>query len=243
MAIVGRSGAVPMGTRWYGRISGAHLVVALAGLLGGVLTLAALRADARDVRVLSAARDVEVGATLSGRDLTTITIRGDASGLASVLLGDDRNVAIGKIVASPLRRGDVLRRSDLLVPAVGGGARARSISFSVDAADAVGRDLAAGDRIDVLAASHDGKRAGYVLVDAAVLSASAPRSSGPLRTNDDSVLLTVSVSGDDALRLVGALSDARVVVVKATGARPLAQAPRYALPATAGASTGEAGGG
>ena len=39
---VGRSGTVPTRNRLARRVSGAHVVVVLAGLLGGVLTLAAL---------------------------------------------------------------------------------------------------------------------------------------------------------------------------------------------------------
>src|SRR5690348_14499905 len=49
LVAVGRSGAVPARIRWFGRVSGAHVVVVLAGLLGGVLTLAALRAGDREV--------------------------------------------------------------------------------------------------------------------------------------------------------------------------------------------------
>ena len=87
-----------------------------------------------------------------------------------------------------------------------------------------------GDRVDVVAVAHDGKDAGYVLVDAPVLATSTPRASGPLHTSNGGIEITVSVSADDALRLVGALANARVAVVDATGASPAGAVPRYPLP-------------
>jgi Flp pilus assembly protein CpaB len=211
-------------------------VVAFAGLLGGVLTLAALRADAHQVRVLVAAHDLQVGATLTRADVRSVAVRGDLSALSASLLDRAHGGGVGEIVTAPVRRGDPLRRSDLAEPAVAGGARA--MSFAVDAADAVDGNLNAGDHIDVVAIAHDGHEAGYVLVDAPVLAASSPHSSGPLHTNDDRVLLTVSVAGDDALRLAGALNGARVLVVKSTGARSLDAVARYPLVGSGGASGG-----
>jgi Flp pilus assembly protein CpaB len=218
-------------------MSGAHVMVVLAGLLGGVLTLAALRADAHEVRVLVAARDLRVGATLRAGDVRAVAVRGDIGTLPSVLHVSDEDRVDGDIVVAPLRRGDPLRHSDLAAPATGDGARA--VSFAVDDADAVAGDLAPGDRVDVVAVSRDGSDAGYVLVGAPILAASAPQSSGPLHTNDSRRVVTVSVAGDDALRLASAVADARVIVIKATGAAPLGAVPRYELP---GATSGVRGG-
>ena len=81
---VGKSGAVPTRIRWFGRVSAAHVVVALAGLLGGVLTLAALRADAREVRVLVATHDLRVGARLEPGDVRSVAVRGDIGNLAAL---------------------------------------------------------------------------------------------------------------------------------------------------------------
>ncbi len=230
---VGRSGAVPARIRWFGRVSGAHVVVALAGLLGGVLTLAALRADSREVRVLVAAHDLRVGAPFSPADVRTAVLHGDGTGLASLLRAGSGAQLAGAIVNAPVRRGDPLRASDLARAAAP--RRARAVSFSVDAADAVAGAIGAGDRIDVVGVAHDGTQAGYVLVDAPVLAAGTESSaSGPLHTNDGRIVITVSVSADDALRLAGALANARVVVVNATGTTPLVHAARYPLPGSAG---------
>ncbi len=233
---VGRSGSVPTRIRWIGRVSGAHLVVLLAGLFGGVLTLAALRADARDVGVLVAARDMRVGARIDASDVRTVVVHGDVSNLGTLLRGNDAARAVGSVVVAPLRRGEPLRNSDISAQAASGGARA--VTFAVDESDALAGALGAGDRIDVVAVAHDGSDAGYVLVDAPVLAVSAPRGSGPLHSSDGRLDITVASSGDDALRLVGALTNARVVVVNATGATPLAHAPRYPLPTGGDARNG-----
>jgi Flp pilus assembly protein CpaB len=222
---VGRSGVVPTRNRRLRRVSGAHVVVVLAGLLGGVLTLAALRADAREVRVLVASRDLEVGARIDASDVRTVVVRGDVGTLSTLLRDGQQARVVGDVVIAPLRRGDPLRRSDIAPPAADGGARA--VSFAVDAADAAAGDIGAGDRIDVLAVARDGRAAGYVLVSAPVLATSAPHSTGPLRTDDNRLVITVAVAGDDALGLASALANARVIVVKATGATPLRSVPRY----------------
>src|SRR3954467_6032210 len=127
---VGRSGVVPARNQRFRRVSGAHVVVVLAGLLGGVLTLAAVRADAHEVRVLVATRDLQVGARLRAGDVREVAIRGDASVLPSVLRGGESAAIGGDVPVAPVRRGDPLRRSDLALPATSAGAR--SVSFAVD---------------------------------------------------------------------------------------------------------------
>src|SRR4051794_34010075 len=102
---VGQASARDARSRWYGRFSGAHVVVALAGLLGGVLTLAALRADAREVRVIVAAHDLHVGALLADGDITTVAVRGDIGALPSLLRSAERLRAVGRVVTAPVRRG------------------------------------------------------------------------------------------------------------------------------------------
>src|SRR5262249_237833 len=101
---VGRSGAVPPPNPSVRPVSGAHVVVVLAGLVGGVFTLAALRADAREVRVLVAARDLEVGARIGAADVRAVVVRGDVAALPSMLRSADESRAIGNVLVAPLRR-------------------------------------------------------------------------------------------------------------------------------------------
>lgn len=237
---VGPPGVVPARIRWFGRVSGAHVVVALAGLLGGVLTLAALRADARDVRVVVAAHDLRVGSRVVAGDLRAVAVHGDVSALSSLVRAESGTRIVGDVIVAPVRRGDPLRASDVAAVSASGGAR--SVSFAVDERDAVGGALDAGDRIDVVGVAHDGHDAGFVLVDAPVLAVHVPSSSGPLHTSDGQVEITVSVSGDDALRLAGAVANARVIAVDATGATPLGGAiTRYPLPVASTVNGGHGG--
>ncbi|HEY3834198.1 MAG TPA: RcpC/CpaB family pilus assembly protein [Acidimicrobiia bacterium] len=218
------------------------MVVVLAGLLGGVLTLASLRADAHEVRVVVAAHDLRVGARLEPGDVRSVAVRGDIDNLGALVRDSHAAGLVGHVVTAPVRRGDPLRGSDFVVATPN---NARVMSFTVDESDAVAGDLQAGDRIDVVAISHDTKDAGYVLVDAPVLAAAhAGGASGPLHTNDSGIVITVSVSAEDALRLAGAQADARVIVIDATGTAPLTGAPRYPIPgSTAGANPLEVHGG
>jgi Flp pilus assembly protein CpaB len=242
VTVVGRSGAVPARIRWFGRVSGAHVVVLLAGLLGGVLTLAALRADAHEVRVLVAAHDLRVGARLEPGDVRSVAVRGNIDNLPALVRDTGAASLVGRMVTAPVRRGDPVRASDFVAATPSG---ERVMSFTVDESDAVAGDLQAGDRIDVVAVSHDAKDAGYVLVDAPVLAAAhAGGASGPLHTNDAGIVITVSVSAEDALRLAGAQANARVIVIDATGTAPLTGAPRYPIPgSTTGTGTVEVHGG
>jgi Flp pilus assembly protein CpaB len=228
--------------RWFGRISGAHLMVVLAGLLGGVLTLAALRADAHEVRVVVAAHDLRVGARLEPDDIRTVGVRGDIANLGALVRDEHAATLVGLVVTAPLRRGDPVRQSDFVAAAPGSD---RVMSFTVDESDAVAGDVQTGDRIDVVAVAREAKDAGYVLVDARVLAvAHAGGTTGPLHTNDGGIVITVSVSAEDALRLAGAQANARVMVIDATGTAPLVGAPRYPLPgSTAGTTPIEVHGG
>src|SRR5205823_5108936 len=78
-------------------------------------------------------------------------------------------------------------------------------------------NLAAGDRIDVLASSDDGARAGYVLAEADVVAVHAS-TSGPLRAGDGQITITVAVDAVGAQRLASALHGDHLLVVRATGA-------------------------
>ena len=210
---VGQSGAVPTRIRWFGRVSGAHVVVVLAGLLGGVLTLAALRADAHEVRVLVAAHDLRVGARLEPGDVRPVAVHGDIANLPS-LVRDARAAARSSATWSPRQCGAAIRcgspTSSPATPSNG-----RVVSFAVDEPTrlmATCRPVITSTWSRSRTTASD---AGYVLVGAPVLAAAhaVARAVRCTRTTAR-VVITVSVSADDALRLAGAQANARVVVVE-----------------------------
>ena len=91
------------------------------------------------------------------------------------------------------------------------------MSIPVDAEHAVGGELAAGDRIDLIVVDDDGPR--YVLTNAEVLSGSASAELGALASSD--FYIVVAVDPDQALSVAGAIRDGRIEIVKSTGAAGL----------------------
>ena len=199
-------------------ISGAHILVALAGILGALLTLTALRDAQRTVGVVAVGRDVAMGDVLQSIDLTTVDIGADDALLAGLYRANDIRALLGRVMVAPIRKGDMIRRSDVRSVAASGGLR--SISFALDSADAVAGAVGVGDRIDIVGVAHNGTESGYVMTDASVLAVSNPQTSGPLRSTDRKLTITVNVAPDAALRLVAAQSAGKIVVVRATGANP-----------------------
>ncbi len=214
------------------RFSRAHLVVALAGVVGALLTLSAVRAEQHSVTVLGARHDLVAGARITAADLDTVAVHAGAGVLATIVTAHDQRLAVGRVVVHDLRAGDLIRGSDLRDAA--GTEGRRSMSFAVDAAAALDGHLSAGDRIDVVAVAHDGTNAGYVLVDAPVLAVSDAVGTGPLRDPHARVTLTVALDDADALRLAAAQAAADVSVVRSTGARRLGAVPRYLAPTKGG---------
>jgi Flp pilus assembly protein CpaB len=201
------------------RFSTGHVVMVVSGLLGLLLSLSVLRRADNTVPVVVVTRDVVPGTRLRADMVGTTRVHADARSLSNLVAADDRDRMIGSIVLSSLRAGDLLERSG--VGAASTGRAARSVSFPVDASLAVGGEVAAGDRIDVLAAAHDGSATGYVLVAADVVAVHAI-GSGPLRGSDGQLSITVTVDAAGAQRLVAALHAADLLVVRSTGSAPVA---------------------
>ena len=222
-------------TSFRSSIRGAHLLVALAGLLGALLTLTALRDAQKTVGVLAVGREVSMGTVLRQSDLTTIDIGGDDGVLDALYRSSDSGSLIGRVVVAPIHKGDLIRRSDVRSTAASDGQR--SISFALEAADAVAGAVGVGDRIDVVGVTNNGSDSGYVLTNASVLSVSNPQSSGPLRSTDRKITITVNVDPDAALRLVAAQSAGKIVVVRATGAAPQVDAAMFAPDESPAAAT------
>ncbi len=197
------------------RVSSGHVVMVVAGLLGLLLSLSLLRRADDTVAVAVASRDLAAGTRLHADMLRTTRIHASGALLSRLIPDAHLGDVDGAILLAPIRRGDIVSRSSL-APASSGRAT-RAVSFPVDAALAVGGDIATGDHIDVLAAARTGNASGYVLVDAAVVGVHAA-TSGPLRAANDQLSITVTVDAVGAQRLVRALHAADLLVVRATGA-------------------------
>lgn len=219
------------------RLSVGHVVMAVAGLLGFLLTLALLQAADETVAVAVAASDIEAGERVDAGSFELADVGAGGAVIDTLLLGEEIDTIEGRVAARRVEKGELVSLSDL-EPA-GAGAAPRSMSFPIEAARAVDGGLAPGDRVDVVAASDGAAR--YVLAGAEVLAVDSGGGSGALRTGGDALTVTLAVLPDDAVRLAAALDGATVTLVRSTGAEPLdaARLPVSEPGVAQGASDGE----
>ena len=203
------------------RVSAGHVVMLLAGALGVLLTLSALRSAAHTDTVLVAAHDLVPGATLQPSDVRVTQIHADRRALADIFGGAARGSLRGQVVTALVPAGALLTRGS--VRDTHANAAARVMSFALPRARAVDGHLAGGDHVDIVAVDHDSARATYVMKDAEVVAVDAS-GGGPLSGANDDVTVSIAVGGDDAPRLAAALEAGVVMLVRATGAAPVAEA-------------------
>jgi Flp pilus assembly protein CpaB len=175
----------------------------LAALLAGVAVLSAVRAAAEPPTptgpVVVAARDLSGGTTVRGPDLRVARLPVDSvpSGAFASVDG-----LAGRVLAAPLRKGEPVTDVRVVAPGLLDGFPGL-VAAPVRVADpATVALLAAGDRVDVVAATPDGGAAEVVVPGARV--AAVPRPSG----RDDALvtggLVVLAVSEPQALALAGA---------------------------------------
>lgn len=207
------------------RVSSGHVVMVVAGLLGLLLSLSVLRRADQTVAVVVVARDLAPGTRLRPDMVRVTRIHAENRLLTNLVLADGLDELGGSVVLASLRSGDLLAYSGLGPASTKRAARA--VSFPIDSALAVGGQLSADDRVDVLAAANDGSSSGYVLVGADVVAVHAT-GTGPLRGGDGQLSITVAVDADGAQRLAAALHGADLLVVRSTGAAPVTSVPWFA---------------
>jgi Flp pilus assembly protein CpaB len=178
------------GRTFASRVSTGHLVMVLAGVLGVVLTLSVLRADDDRRSVLVAATHLAPGAVIDADAVRVERIDAGAGVLAALFTPDEVESLDGRVAVASIEEGALVTRD--AVKAAGAGAAPRSMSFPLPRARAVGGQLDARDRVDVLAVERDGAGAGYVMADAEVLAVDSD-TGGPLGTSDE---ITVTLAVD-----------------------------------------------
>jgi Flp pilus assembly protein CpaB len=196
------------------RVSTGHVVMVVAGLLGALLTLSALRA-ADDTRpVLVAARDIVPGTVIDSRWLRVSNIHADAAVLATLFDANAIDELRGQIAVGRIPAGSLVTHDD--VRSTTAGKAPRAMSFPIPITRAVGGALVAGDRVDVLSVEHNTGRSNYVATDASVLAFSN-HGGGALQGSDDASI-TLAVEPAVAARIASALETGSVTLVRATGA-------------------------
>lgn len=201
-----------------GRVSRAAALTWLAGTLAFVLSASVLRDRAERVEVLVAATDIAAGTELTTGMVRSIELDADSPLAASLLLSS--GLRPGMVVSAVIVEGSPIRTTDLLDAAAGD--RLRSMSIQVDRAQAVGGDLAIGDRVDVIHVV-DGTPT-YVVAGVQVIDVASSRNSRGLTGSGAAggYFVVVRVDADQALALAGAMDGGGVQVIRSTGAEPVA---------------------
>ena len=213
-------------TRKARRWSTGHIVMIVAGLLGAVLTLLALRATDARVEVSVASTNLSAGTRVSAASFTTKKVRLDPTLRASFLNPADVSDAAGSLVLTPIDAGAPIPKSALAKPATRDGRR--SLSLPIAPERAVGGKLHNGDRVDVYTT---GIKGGLVTTNVEVLDV-LRASSGPLSAKD-SLTVVLAVASEQAAKLAPIVGATDVSLVQATGATP--KTPPTSAPAVSAA--------
>jgi Flp pilus assembly protein CpaB len=206
--------------RLLSRLSAGHVVMIVAGLLGLVVTVVAIRAADDSQKVAVAATDIESGRSLTEADVRWVDVRLTDDLAARAVRPDDVDTLEGAVAATPIPAGELLSETDLRPIAAEGGLRAMSIP--VEPSRAVNGELDAGDRVDVLVAR--GGEVAVVVADAEVLDVK-DSGSGGLGAVDADFAITLAVDVRESQLLTAAIADGEFVVTRSTGADSAAQAP------------------
>jgi Flp pilus assembly protein CpaB len=223
------------------RISLGHLFMIAAALLAFVLVVSVLQDRTKVVKVIVAKSAISPGATITVDQVREVDVPADSDLVPSMATLAD--VAGGKVTAAQrIEKGDPITTTALARQSVSTGLRA--MSLPIERSMAVGGDLAAGDRVDVI--SVDGGNASYVAIDLEVLGTQGSQaSSGALSSASlTDYYVTVSVGDQAALALAQALEIGKVSILRSTGATPVPPDQRAAAaPSSASSSAGANGDG
>jgi Flp pilus assembly protein CpaB len=164
--------------------------------------------------VVVAADDLAAGERVTSGDLVAVRVNGGGDVLDR-LLGEVPSIEM--VAVRELAAGEPLRASDL-VAAAASDKRLRRMSLPVDVEHAAGGRIAAGDRVDILAAIDGVATAIVTGAEIVAVADQQDRAFGTL----GSFHVTVLVDAADALCLASALADGEIHLVLASGAEAAA---------------------
>jgi pilus assembly protein CpaB len=209
----GTTSATPTTTRRRGRFSRGHLVMALAGIVGVVLSFAVLRQREGATAVLVAAHEIRAGEAITAADFRTARVTVTPELLATLARLEDRRRLEGRIAGTTIGEGELVTTRTLRPRAAPHGLRAMSIP--IDPARAVGGRLAAGDRVDVLFAGREA--VSIIVADAPVLAVDA-RGHGGIGESVSPFTVTIGVTARQSQLVAAAVADGQISLARTTGA-------------------------
>ncbi len=206
-------GALASPSRRRGRVSRGHVVMALAGIMGVVLSFAVLRERQGETAVLVAAHEIRAGETITASDLRPVRVTLTPDVLATVARAHDRGRLRGRIAGSTIAEGELVTTRTLRSRAAPH--RLRAMSIPIDPARAVGGRIAAGDRIDVLFAGR--QSVSIIVADAPVLAVDARGRAG-IGESASPFTVTVGVNARQSQLVAAAVADGEISLARTTGA-------------------------
>jgi Flp pilus assembly protein CpaB len=198
-----------------GRFSSGHLVMIVAGLLGMVLGIAALRHEPGGVEVAVAAHEIRAGESVTAGDFRSARVQMKQELLATFVRARDVRGLRGRIATATIESGEPVIRRELRSRAAKAGLRAMSIP--IDPSRAVGGRLAAGDRIDVLFAGD--REVSIIVRDAEVIAIDA-KGRGGIGETTSPFTVTIAVDAMQSQLLAAAIADGDISIARTTGALP-----------------------
>jgi pilus assembly protein CpaB len=195
------------------RFSSGHLVMVVAGLLGMVLAVAALRQEPGGVEVAVAAHEIRAGERVTADDFRAERVQMRSALLDNFVRARDVREVRGHIAGVTIASGEPVIRRSLHRRAAPAGRRAMSIP--IDPARAVGGRLAAGDRVDVLFAGD--REVSIIVRNAPVLAVDA-KGRGGIGETSSPFTVTVAVDARQSQLLAAAIADGDISIARTTGA-------------------------
>jgi pilus assembly protein CpaB len=195
------------------RFSSGHLVMLVAGLLGMVLGIAALRREPAGVPVAVAAHEIRAGERVAAGDFDVARLQTGRALLAMFVRARDLRDLRGHVATTTIEAGEPIIRRELRPRAARAGLRAMSIP--IDPSRAVGGRLASGDRVDVLNASD--REVSIIVGDAEVLAVDAKGRAGIGETSSP-FTVTIAVDAQQSQLVAAAIADGDISIARTTGA-------------------------
>jgi pilus assembly protein CpaB len=184
----------------------------LAAVLAFATNVMVLRNQEETRAVVVAAETIEAGRALTPGHFEVAEVDLDDDLYATLIPWEQLGSLDGMVASRTIESGRLLVASDVRSAAAPDDLRA--ISIPVDPEHAVGGDLLAGDRIDLISVI-DGVSS-YVLSGAEVLA--VPTDGRGSLTGAGGFYLVVAVDADQALAVAAAVRQGQVEVVRSTGA-------------------------
>lgn len=183
-------------------------------------------------RYVVARHDLRVGAQILPGDVALLPMDLPRAVIDRKVVFTSAAGVVGATVLAPVRAGELVQASDLVRK--GSGEGDVEISFAIDASRAVGGELAAGERVDVITTVGTGLESYSAVIVRDALVLRADKRSGSLGDKSTVVMLALP-SRDDAVAVAHAVTTGEITLVRTTGARPGSTPPPYRTPTGAGA--------